>query len=457
MNLFVCMHAFLIETVTPISHSHSLSLYVYTIYTSNKQQIKVFLYLWAVAAGGCDTTNNDINNVESQRKGTVVIVFPSSQHVYPQHEFVYNKSEVPEASQFKFSRDRASVNALVASVIPMRFAALHICLPDKPLFKVVTSIFGIVLSAWNSRTKIHLGNPLELKYCLQGYGIPIELIPMTETGNVKSVNLKQWIKLRTYVERQTQERMAAIAFASSSSSENSDCESIVSTLTTAPMNNIVECPGSNDVIFRRGKSMTYHPGNVMFQNLIESQIQEHTIDPNTIQSRRVAIEMELIQIVRTAGGRFLKWEIDRSLWTNMNQDMPNNNNKNSISSSNNNNNNSTNYDSSTSGYSSSGRISSSHEATADKEIQQKVHYAFRDFRKKMLKTPQNLQVNTSSTYAFERQDGQKRKRFNNGARSNINKNKNNSGGGGGGGLVGGTGCGFFFSTDDGSYNNVSNR
>ena len=33
---------------------------------------------------------------------------------------------------------------------------------------------------------------------------------------------------------------------------------------------IIECPGSNDVLFRPSKLIKSHPGNVKFHNLIES-------------------------------------------------------------------------------------------------------------------------------------------------------------------------------------------
>merc|ERR1712238_425231 len=49
---------------------------------------------------------------------------------------------------------------------------------------------------------------------------------------------------------------------------------------------------------------------------------------------------------------------------------------------------------------------------AEKEIQLKVHYAFRDFQKKMVRAQRKQQqamVSTSSVYVFEQQNGQKQK------------------------------------------------
>ena len=114
--------------------------------------------------------------------------------------------------------------------------------------------------------------------------------------------------------------------------------------------------------------MNHHPGNAKFMSLIEERIFEHTIDPNTSPEKRLSIEVELIEKVRQEGGRFLKWDIERGWLVDM----------------------STGNDS--------------------KEIQSKVHYAFRDFRKKIVTPDQSIIVNASSTYAFAQEYEQKRKR-----------------------------------------------
>ncbi|MGK3753049.1 MAG: hypothetical protein ACI8RD_005356, partial [Bacillariaceae sp.] len=196
-------------------------------------------------------------------------------------------------------------------------------------------------------------------------------------------------------------------------------------------NNIVECPLSNDVIFRRGKTMNVHSGNVKFQNLIESHIYEHSIDLNTPPLRRAEIEIELMNEVQIhkqgVSGRFLTWNIEKKWWSIIH---------------------------------------------SEDEIQSKIHYAFRDFRRKMLKKQQHQQkvrTVTNLNSLFEgQQDGQKKTYNNNknscsdyglhcgGSDDNNNvcnitpcllpistkinsENDNNNA------------CGHFFSTEDGSY------
>ena len=44
--------------------------------------MKVFLYLWYVVVGGDDISNNDSNNIETQRKGIIIVIFPNGRDVY---------------------------------------------------------------------------------------------------------------------------------------------------------------------------------------------------------------------------------------------------------------------------------------------------------------------------------------------------------------------------------------
>uniref|UniRef100_A0A7S4ENX2 DUF6824 domain-containing protein n=1 Tax=Pseudo-nitzschia australis TaxID=44445 RepID=A0A7S4ENX2_9STRA len=346
---------------------------------SRRVLLKVLFYLWFVLSGGSDIANNDINNIETQRKGAIAVIFPSFAH-----KQYNNNSNVMR--NIKFLKQRSEINAVVGGVIPIRITAIHICLPRSSRFQIVSS-FVLQLKQYSTRIRIHLGDPLEIRYKLQGYGIPAEFIPATDAGNIKIVNLRKWVKLRKHVEKEEQEWMvqAGTLYSSSNSEEESSLASTGVDI-HMPMSNIVECPLSADVVFRRGRSLNFHPGNVMFENLIELRIHEHTIDPGTTQSRRRALEMTLIEKVRSNGGRFLKWEADKCWWVNMD----------SIETTTKGNNNSNN----------------SQREALDKEILSKVHYAFRDFRKKMLRTKQELIVNASSTHVFEQQqDGQKRARF----------------------------------------------
>ena len=126
-----------------------------------------------------------------------------------------------------------------------------------------------------------VGEGVELQYRLKGYGIPVDLTPLTDSGNIKTMYLKQWLRLRKII-------------------ETGITPSGVKTSTVS----IIECPGSNDVIFRPGTSMLCHPGNVAFRGLIEAKQNRITVK----RAEKEEVALEIIQEVRSTGGRFLMWD-----------------------------------------------------------------------------------------------------------------------------------------------------
>jgi hypothetical protein len=139
--------------------------------------LKVFLYLWFVCVGGSDTSNNDRNNVETQRKGIIIVDFPSGQDVHNSYEDdeknndeLENDNKKPNFTLAQWATHRLEANAIIAEVIPLRIAAMHVCLPNSPILQSLASNYGIALKALNARTKMHSGNPIEIRYELQQYG-----------------------------------------------------------------------------------------------------------------------------------------------------------------------------------------------------------------------------------------------------------------------------------------------
>ncbi len=165
----------------------------------------------------------------------------------------------------------------------------------------------------------------ELQYLVKGYGIPVDLIPLTATGNVKTQNLRTWLKVRSNIEDPKGE-----------SAEN-----------------IIECPGSNDVLFRPSKLVKGHPGNVKFHSLIEYY---HEQDLGI-----TAASKQIISDVYEGGGLILVWD-KRGWWTKM---------------------------------------------MDESQIQFKVSVTYRDFKKK---SRAQTQFHHSSTFAFKEQGRIKRKR-----------------------------------------------
>lgn len=112
----------------------------------------------------------------------------------------------------------------------------------------------------------------------------VDLLPLTDTGNVKTKQLMQWIKVRKAIE-----------------------EELAKTGSTT----IIECPFKHDVIIRFGKAYTDHPGTIMFRNILENHYEEHFLA--TSKENKVAVTWKVVHDVERQGGRFLVWD-NRGWW-----------------------------------------------------------------------------------------------------------------------------------------------
>ena len=151
--------------------------------------------------------------------------------------------------------------------------------------------------------------------------------------------------------------------------------------------------------------MTHHPGNVLFQSIIESRLKDHV---NANEDGKHVIEFDIIRFVRIKRGRFLTWDNGKCCWSNMLTDDDYGGNGTGWH-----------YEQDTEATAVFGKpihvcqkeagkapITIAYATAANKkqlqEVRGKVHYAFRDFVRKQ-KTQQHLQVLRSSTFLFERQ------------------------------------------------------
>jgi hypothetical protein len=128
-----------------------------------------------------------------------------------------------------------------------------------------------------------------LRKILSGYGIPVNIFPATESGAVKTVEFKKWLKLQRRIDDLQTLEVSIIPH--------------------------IDCPRSNDVVFRSGSMMIANPGNVMFRNIIESKIQKKM----RRTKEEVAIEI-MDEILVDRKGRFLGWDNNNSCWVEL-QDM----------------------------------------------------------------------------------------------------------------------------------------
>ena len=135
-----------------------------------------------------------------------------------------------------------------------------------------------------------VGNVPEMMKILSGYGIPVNLIPVTNSGFPKTAYFKQWLRLQRRLEEENDEATASL---------------------------FIDCPRSNDVLFRSGSTMINNPGNVMFRGLVEAKIQDVYLNSDSWAAVKTKeyIAIEIIEeVVQERRGRFLGWDSEDDCW-----------------------------------------------------------------------------------------------------------------------------------------------
>lgn len=236
-------------------------------------------------------------DIESQQKGLVVITEAYCWSVEDSNDGRDKRSN----TLLKFANPKEGLyyTKRLMESLANRMVAIHNCWPDRPAFRIMSkllTIYGVSGSTQRLRLKFHVGDELEMRYRLKSYGIPIELLPITETGSIKMVNHNHWIKTRKHIEQGIDNNFVKI----------------------------VECPGSNDIVFRQGTSSMENPGNVRCRDLILSLLEdsENLINSSNSSNDAAKIHNEIVdRLVDTIElqhrGRFLEWDKHRGTWTQM--------------------------------------------------------------------------------------------------------------------------------------------
>jgi len=230
-------------------------------------QNKIYFYLW-------DVITRD--SVESQRKGFIMLRLLGDDNTT-------DKTIIDKKNNVKNSKDRANlftifynVNKILKS-IPSRITAIHVNVPNNPAFRLMSKIFLTqTLSGVNSDLIPRCvfgpgGTYMETRYRLKSYGIPSQLLPLTNTDTIKCTYHNQWIKTRKILERKEKEIGANQMGTKITSDPRETHEGAA-----AAADLLVECPALNDVVFRKGSRKTSigHPGNRFFRELLRTFLEE---------------------------------------------------------------------------------------------------------------------------------------------------------------------------------------
>jgi cystathionine beta-lyase family protein involved in aluminum resistance len=130
------------------------------------------------------------------------------------------------------------------------------------------------------------GSRLECASSLQSFGIPANIFPLTDDGEITTDVHRQVLEKRRKKERLVHEVRR------------------------------VGVPGRNDVLFGRGKAIQNHVGNIKFRSLVEDC--KEMYDKAT-RDEKCQITQEIVQVVQQATGRFLK--DDGTGWVEVGRDV----------------------------------------------------------------------------------------------------------------------------------------
>jgi len=238
-------------------------------------RFKILIYLhWVVS-----------EDVETQRKGVVIVAWVFDEA----NDNTWEQKFRPDMKSNLHSYHKRQNAAL-----PIRVASLQQYYRDTAFFRALSSLYVFGLNSHNrSIYKAHFGSQTELRYVLSSYGIPTDLMHISCTGTVKFGNFTAWINFLSIKLDQEESRRT-------------------------PSEEIVECPRSYDVVFRKGPTYRNNPGNMFYRELIESNSQEHA--SCKIRSEKYQITLQIIKTIEDRSGRFLEWSKERQMWIVM-QDM----------------------------------------------------------------------------------------------------------------------------------------
>jgi hypothetical protein len=273
------------------------------------------------------------NDVDAQRKGMTYLVW-------------LDKNAEPSW--------KPAMETKVHQIPVTRISALHICSPDTPFYRMRRALISMASGNYRTRMRIHVGktkdylvqlcvetknaccmfaisltvfdsvphlcnalcvclafisphfsptsmnindyctkgDSMEMRYTLQGFGIPSDKIPITYSGSIKTTNLKKWMRLRHFQEDERLNRKIN-ANGSNNMNDKSSCANIEA----------IDSPYLTDIIFRKGKSMMMHPGNATLRRVIKARIEGGAFDNEKNKTRKFITEIidEIKQQVNNTG------------------------------------------------------------------------------------------------------------------------------------------------------------
>jgi len=228
--------------------------------------------------------------------------------------------------------------ATMTKAMPARFGAIHVCF-DNPVLNLLLSTVLLAFSKdMRVRYRTHFGSHMEVQYDVTAtYGIPNEIVPIDQSGQLKTAKFHQWL-----AQLADQESVATTVNRSSSSpqarssppteithrqrpsngqqGDGNSCGSGTPSMSTysslspptvAPDNDdFVDVPFLHDVLLGRGRPYREYPGNCKLRELVDGVQKEYD---RVSKASKTSLAMRIVMKVKQNGGRFLSRADDENM------------------------------------------------------------------------------------------------------------------------------------------------
>ena len=149
------------------------------------------------------------------------------------------------------------------------------------------------------------------------YGIPSSIIPVADSGKMKTENHKKWLARRTAKDNHLKMALAAAKYGNDTSSSTLPVYGFSGTKYGFEG---IDFPNPNDVLLGRGKPFRDHTGNVRLRHIVEQYREEY--DSKEVPGQKAEMAEVVIKIIGNSepAGRFLKLHPDHGWWIHASRD-----------------------------------------------------------------------------------------------------------------------------------------
>jgi hypothetical protein len=176
----------------------------------------------------------------------------------------------------RLNRDCAAAGKEILDILPLQIGAFHGCMNDPLLLALKPIMIMFVGKYLRSRLRIHDGSPNEIQYALMTYGIPVDTLPVSHQGDVRTATHKKWLARRKTRDERIIEGEAFLG---------------------------IDLPGRNDVILRRGRVFHVHTGNLHMRTLVEMHKDSYG---DATPEEKENIAKRIVVTIKSTSGRFLE-------------------------------------------------------------------------------------------------------------------------------------------------------